>query len=64
MVDERKSAKAGKPLYTFQKSYRKANICEKFFYVYGNVVVNSVKANKGTLKRENIEDIKVDEDET
>ena len=54
----------GKAEYKFQKSYRKANICSKFFYYYGNRVVYSVGKNNGVLKLENVEDIKVDEDET
>ena len=63
-IDTRKAKKAGKPVYKYQKSFRKANICEKFFYVYGNPVVASVEQNNGVLKMENIEDIKLDDDET
>ena len=56
--------KAGKEDYKFMKSYRKANLCQKFFYTYGNPVVKSVNDNNGTLKMENIEDIKGTEEET
>lgn len=56
--------KAGKPDYVFQKSYRKANICQKFFYTYANLVVEQVNQNQGTLRMENIEDIKSTELET
>ena len=60
----KKFRKAGKEEYKFMKSYRKANCCQKFFYTYGNVVVKSVNDNNGTLKMENIEDIKGTEEET
>ena len=56
--------KAGKQAYQFKNNYRRANICQKFFYTYGNPVVKSVNDNKGTLKMENIEDIKSNEEET
>ena len=56
--------KSGKADYLYQKNYRKANCLQKFFYIYGNPVVDSVSANKGVLKMENIEDIKTSENET
>ena len=56
--------RAGKEPYKFVKSYRKANTCQKFFYTYGNLVVETVYRNNGVLKYEAIEDIKLDENET
>ena len=62
--DAQKKKKPGKDLYTFQQSYKKANWLQKFFYTYGNPVVNSINDNRGELKYENIEDIKTNDDET
>jgi len=56
--------KAGKEQYKFQTSYRKANWCQKFFYMYANPVVDAVYSNGGKLSMVDIEDIKVDDGET
>ena len=61
---ERKPEKAGKKEYVYKQSYRQANIFSKFFYLYGNIVVNAVNRSKGELKYENLEDLKTDDEET
>ena len=63
-LESEEKPKARKENYKFQKSYRQANICSKFFYLYGTKVVRSVSQNEGRLLLENIEDIKSDENET
>lgn len=39
-------------------------MCQKFFYIYGNVVVDTVYRNKGVLTMDAVEDIKLDDGET
>lgn len=59
-----KKNRPGKEEYKFQTSYRKENICGKFFYCYCNRVVNSIMANKGKLEYHDVEDLKDDDEET
>ena len=56
--------KVGKDQYEYKTSYRKANFCNRFLYIYGSKVIDSVYQNKGLLKREFIEDIKENDEET
>ena len=56
--------KVGKDQYEYKTSYRKANCCNRFLYIYGSKVIDSVYKNKGLLKRECIEDIKENDEET
>ena len=59
-----KKKRPGKEEYKFQTSYRKENICGKFFYCYCNRVVNAIMANKGKLVYQDVEDLKDDDEET